>query len=241
MAPTMIIDHLQHTEEATDIIPRNLACAIDFATISLSSIVVSEPNSPFLATNNYAACEELCSYFTSDIVDHSVTCTTDSRMDETFLGDLVSSSNRETCLPTNRKESEIFSNSKSKIEEVSHSISTRELTKPTLLQHSVTNARDIEVTDKTNSNRRQTKSLGCGPMINNMSCTVDLYLQHDRWEKKRNELLSYFVESPSPSKKSKTPPINTTDSEQLTLLGSLMTSNTFWDEFMSMDEEVRKS
>lgn len=238
MPPTMIIDHVQHTNRATDSIPRNHTCTIDSATVSLSSIVVSEPT--FLVTNIYAACEELSSYFTSDIVDRSVTCTLDSTMDETFLGDLASSTNRETCRSTSRNESEIFSSkARSNIHEECHPNFVSEITQPTLLQHSVTNARDKGATDNTNSNWRQTKSLGCGPMINNMSCSIDLYLQHDRWAKKRNELLSFFVESPSRSKKSKTPSINTADSEPLTALGTMMTSNTFWDDFMSMDEEVR--
>lgn len=78
-----------------------------------------------------------------------------------------------------------------------------------------------------------------------MSPQIDLQVQHELWEKKRDDLITYFIKSLS-----ETQPI----SEELVVIkdtsvcdgkslhvnafASMMTCASFWDEFVSMDQEV---
>lgn len=78
-----------------------------------------------------------------------------------------------------------------------------------------------------------------------MSPQIDLQVQHELWAKKRDDLISFFIKSLS-----ETHPV----SEELTVIkdipvcagkslhvnafASMMTCASFWDEFVSMDQEV---
>ena len=229
MPPTINLEHImRNSDQNMATIPQNFASAIDSATVSLSVVVIGEPKFVLPIENVNGALEEVCGCSTSDVVGYSVTCFQGNLLDGTILDDHTSNINRD-----------INCSDRIKADKAIDSLHVTEEFPRTLSQQSAIDARKIEVMNTRNTKRRWTKSLGCGPMINNLTCNIDIHFQHGRWKKKRNELLSFFMESPSPSKISRSSVCNTIDPQPLTALGSMMTSSTFWDDFISMDQEVR--
>lgn len=78
-----------------------------------------------------------------------------------------------------------------------------------------------------------------------MSPQIDLQVQHERWAKQRDDLITFFIQSLSETHPVfeelnviKDTPVNAGKSLHVNAFASMMTCASFWDEFVSMDQEV---
>jgi hypothetical protein len=78
-----------------------------------------------------------------------------------------------------------------------------------------------------------------------MSPQIDLQVQHELWAKKRDDLITFFIKSLSETHPVseelnviKDTPVCAGKSHHVNAFASMMTCASFWDEFVSMDQEV---
>ena len=211
----MKIERDHHNDEDVSTTPCNFTGAVDSATQSLSSIVISEST-----------------YFITSADEVRSSASKASTSDRMALADLSN-----TARLTNYKNCQVpevsLQSISMKADIVNHIICVKDI----LLESDLDTLNDFdddEVIETVNKRKRRL-SLGSGAITTNLNCNINLAVQHERWAKRRNELLSFFIESTSDQ-----PPVPPpcVEAEPASVLTSILTSSNFWDEFVSMDQEV---
>ena len=243
----MKLDRSIHNDEDIHTFALNFAGAVDSATLSLSAIEITEPKLHYQLSCATSSWEQGSSYCSAGIEDQSSSCTQvqGDLADCDALEKLISTSvQKEMDLSAKlMKNSDSDSIANTMLEKSAVEIIVDRATFPPRIpyeasQYPVVHGKNVsshhgEVILK----RKRAKSLGSGPVMNTLNCDVNLGLQYERWAKNRNELLTYFMESSAP-KKSRIPSTLAVEEKRSNSLDSMLTSSSFWDEFVCMDKEV---
>lgn len=121
----------------------------------------------------------------------------------------------------------------------------------------VTNKRKIITPDQSRNTDSSTglsltRKRACASKVESliwtMSPKINLKIRHEHMARNRDDLLSFFIESLSEVKDIPADPVLThstssdlpSTSTHVTAFASMMTCASFWDEFVSMDQEVKK-
>lgn len=231
---------IEHYDEDVSTTSRNFT-GVDSATQSLSAILITEPSSPHLVTYVNAAWEGLCGMTSADAVGRPLTSIQANTFDRKALEDFTSASARLT------------SYKKSQIPEVIPSVLYTDETDISIVCFNDVHMDPLDDLDDIHElydanlvidnmlKRKRRSSLGSGPFINSINCNVNLDVQHERWAKRRNELLSYFVESTTEHSSFSSNFDAMTETPTTNFVESIMNSSSFWDDIVTMDQEVQKN